>query len=118
MMRALLEELDVELIDAHAVQATHPGSIADGWQLKPYAILHSCFQEVLLLDADQVPVRDPAEVFRWPQYLETGALFWPDIVDLACRTMSPGSVAVSRGTATAPPLASRSSARLRIASLL
>lgn len=83
VMRALLEELDVELIDAHAVQATHPGSIADGWQLKPYAILHSCFQEVLLLDADQVPVRDPAEVFRWPQYLETGALFWPDIVDLA-----------------------------------
>jgi hypothetical protein len=83
VMRALLEELDVELIDAHAVQATHPGSIADGWQLKPYAILHSRFQEVLLLDADQVPVRDPAEVFRWPQYLETGALFWPDIVDLA-----------------------------------
>ena len=31
VMRALLEELDVELIDAHAVQATHPGSIADGW---------------------------------------------------------------------------------------
>src|SRR6266568_1815018 len=82
VMRALLGDLDVELIDAHAVQATHPGSIADGWQLKPYAALHSRFQEVLLLDADQVPVRDPAEVFRWPQYLETGALFWPDIVDL------------------------------------
>ena len=83
VMRVLLEELDdVELIDAHAVRAAHPASIADGWQLKPYADLHSRFQEVLMLDADQVPVRDPAELFHWPQYLETGALFWPDIVDL------------------------------------
>jgi hypothetical protein len=82
VMRSLLEGLGVEPIDADAVRATHPARIADGWQLKPYAVLNSRFQEVLLLDADQVPVRDPTEVFRWAQYLRTGALFWPDIIDL------------------------------------
>ena len=83
IMRRLLEELEVELVDADTVRIVHPTRLVDGWQLKPYAILHSRFREVLLLDADQVPVRDPSEVFRWPQYLDTGALFWPDTVDLA-----------------------------------
>jgi Mannosyltransferase putative len=82
VMRTLVEERGVEPIDAHALLAEHPAAIADGWQLKSYAIIHSPFQEVLLLDADQVPVRDPIEVFRWPQYLEAGAVFWPDIFDL------------------------------------
>ena len=82
VMRALIDDLDVEPVDAFAVREKHPAAIADGWQLKPYAVLHSRFEEVLLLDADQVPVRDPAELFDWPQYEEAGALFWPDIVDL------------------------------------
>ena len=42
----------------------------------------------------------------------------PVRVDCACRTMSPGSVAVSFGTATAPPLASISSTTLRTGCLL
>ena len=82
VMRALIDDLDVEPVDAFAVRAKHPAAIADGWQLKPYAVLHSRFEEVLLLDADQVPVRDPAELFDWPQYKEADALFWPDIIDL------------------------------------
>jgi Mannosyltransferase putative len=82
VMRALIDDLDVEPVDAFDVRAKHPSVVADGWQLKPYAVLHSRFEEILLLDADQVPVRDPAELFDWPQYKEAGALFWPDIVDL------------------------------------
>ena len=27
-----------------------------------------------------MPVADPARVFDWPEYRETGAVFWPDIV--------------------------------------
>ena len=42
----------------------------------------------------------------------------PDKVERACSTMSPGSVALSLGTATTPPLASSSSATLRIGCLL
>ena len=53
-MRALIDDLDVERVDAFAVRAKDPVAVADGWQLKPYAVLHSRFEEVLLLDADQV----------------------------------------------------------------
>jgi Mannosyltransferase putative len=81
-MRRLLEPFGVDRVDACALPGANQARIADGWQLKPYAVLNSRFREVLLLDADQVPVRDPAEAFQWPAYLETGALFWPDIVDL------------------------------------
>ena len=50
-----------------------------GWQLKAFALLHSSFREVLMLDADSYPVRDPSFVFDWPEYLNTGAIIWPDI---------------------------------------
>lgn len=81
-MAGLLAELDVELVDALPRIAAAAASVRDGWQLKPFAIQHSRFAEVLLLDADQVPVRDPAELFDWPQYQEAGAVFWPDVVEL------------------------------------
>ena len=42
----------------------------------------------------------------------------PDKVELACSTMSPGRVALSFGTATAPPCASSSITTLRIGCLL
>ncbi len=46
--------------------------------MKGYAILHSSFEEVLLLDADNCPVRDPAFLFDTPEYAKYGAIFWPD----------------------------------------
>jgi hypothetical protein len=47
-------------------------------EIKPYAVLFSRFRDVLLLDADNVPVRDPTFLFDCPEYIESGALFWPD----------------------------------------
>jgi hypothetical protein len=38
---------------------------------------------VLLLDADNVAVRDPDFLFDHQDYRDTGALFWPDIVRLS-----------------------------------
>jgi hypothetical protein len=81
-MRRILEEEDVEVIDAEAVIARHPARVAGGWPLKPYAVAHSHFREVLLLDADTVPLQALDGVFDWPQYRATGLLFWPDCVDL------------------------------------
>jgi hypothetical protein len=46
--------------------------------LKPYSTLHSPFEEVLFLDADCGPCRDVTEIFTWPEYLDKGAIFWPD----------------------------------------
>ena len=81
-MAEMLRELEAQPVDANAAMNLQPPRLTNPWQLKPYAIKWSQFQEVLYLDADQVPLRDPAEVFAWPQYRETGAVFWPDIIDL------------------------------------
>ncbi|MBX9775208.1 MAG: alpha-1,3-mannosyltransferase family protein [Xanthobacteraceae bacterium] len=81
-MQMLLEENDVEVVNAETIIAQHPARIAGGWPLKPYAIQHSRFREVLYLDADTVPLVDPLRAFDWPLYGDSGALMWPDIVNL------------------------------------
>jgi FkbM family methyltransferase len=50
-----------------------------GWGLKPFALLHSRFAEALLLDADQVPARDPTDLFTAGPYQDRGAVLWPDL---------------------------------------
>jgi hypothetical protein len=46
--------------------------------IKPLVLLHSSFEEVLLLDDDNLPLRDPSYLFDHPKYKQTGAIFWPD----------------------------------------
>lgn len=82
----LLNDLDIETVDALEVRKRHPVRVLGGWELKAYALVHSRFQEVLLLDADNVPVRDPSFLFESPQYRDTGALFWPDVVQLGAES--------------------------------
>lgn len=74
----LVEPLGVQCVDAHEVRREFPHARLHGWELKPYAIQHSRFAEVLFLDADNVPVVDPTYLFETPQYREAGAIFWPD----------------------------------------
>jgi Mannosyltransferase putative len=81
-MRLLLQEEDVEVVDAEAVIDNYPARVSGGWPLKPYAIAHSRFREVLFLDADTVPLVDPAIVFECDLYRKSGLLFWPNILDL------------------------------------
>jgi len=45
---------------------------------KPYSIAYSYFEEVLFLDSDNFPLRDPTELFEEPGYQSTGAMFWKD----------------------------------------
>lgn len=77
-MRQLVAHLDVTTVDAHVVREAHPARTLNGWELKPYAIIHCPFEEVLALDADNVAVRDPEFLFSAPPYLRAGAVFWPD----------------------------------------
>uniref|UniRef100_H3GDJ2 Nucleotide-diphospho-sugar transferase domain-containing protein n=1 Tax=Phytophthora ramorum TaxID=164328 RepID=H3GDJ2_PHYRM len=51
---------------------------ATGFSAKVFAIYHSFFDQMLFLDSDNVPVRDPNFLFETIEYLETGAVFWPD----------------------------------------
>ena len=77
-MKDLVHPLQVECVDALKVRRLHPARILHGWELKPYAILHSRFEQILLLDADNVPVRNPEYLFDAPGFHATGAVFWPD----------------------------------------
>jgi ADP-heptose:LPS heptosyltransferase len=77
-MRSLLAPLGVECVDALRMRKRFPARILNGWELKPYAILHSRYRELLLLDADNMPVANPDYLFESPQFTECGAIFWPD----------------------------------------
>ncbi|KAG7377993.1 hypothetical protein PHYPSEUDO_010703 [Phytophthora pseudosyringae] len=49
-----------------------------GFSTKIHAVQHSKFENVLFLDADNVPVRDPTFLFESQEFSEHGAIFWPD----------------------------------------
>lgn len=49
-----------------------------GFMSKPYSLFHSVFDEVLLLDADTLPLKDPTYLFDTREYQKTGAVFFPD----------------------------------------
>ncbi|MHB1569738.1 MAG: alpha-mannosyltransferase [Solirubrobacteraceae bacterium] len=76
---ALLAELDVTTVDALSVRGLDPARSLGGWELKPYALANSRFREVLMLDADNIAVRDPSAMFESDAYTRAGALFWPDV---------------------------------------
>lgn len=48
------------------------------FQLKGAAIAASTFAEVLYLDSDNLPLRDPVHLFFDSEYEKTGIVFWPD----------------------------------------
>ena len=77
-MRMLVAPLGVECVNAAEFQKTGAPRVVDGWVLKSFAIHHTRFAEILLLDADNVPVVNPEFLFATPQYRRTGAIFWPD----------------------------------------
>src|SRR5262245_25085037 len=81
-MRLMLEEMDVEVVNAETVMHRFPAKIEGGWPLKPYDIAHSRFSEVIFLDADTIALTDPATIFEWDCYRGSGLLLWPDVIDL------------------------------------
>jgi Mannosyltransferase putative/Glycosyltransferase family 9 (heptosyltransferase) len=77
-MRALVEPWGVACVDALPVRGPEPSPPLHGWGLKAFSVLKSRFEEILLLDADNMPLRNPEFLFRAPGYQRTGAVFWPD----------------------------------------
>jgi hypothetical protein len=83
-MQATFESVDgVRAVSADSAGITprqRPQNARDaGWWLKAFAVRHSSFAEVIFLDADNVPARDPAYLFHDHGYQRTGAMFWPDL---------------------------------------
>jgi alpha 1,2-mannosyltransferase len=82
-LRRTLKHLDVACVNADEIAEKRPFRFLHGhrwkqFQLKPYAIAHSPFREVLLLDAGCSSTRNPEFLFDWHAYREQGAAFWPD----------------------------------------
>ena len=48
------------------------------YQLKAFALLHSSFDNVLWLDADEIPLRAPEAHFQAEPFLSRGFVTWPD----------------------------------------
>ncbi|KAF4134379.1 putative Mannosyltransferase [Phytophthora infestans] len=61
-------------ISLHGIAETR----VDGFNTKVFALAHSELDQVLFLDADNSPVRDPTYLFTTPTFVENGAIFWPD----------------------------------------
>eukprot|EP00873_Tetraselmis_striata_P026191 jgi/Tetstr1/446455/TSEL_033996.t1 len=65
----------------HKIMASKDALCSDAnrcFGIKPYALFHARFESVLLLDSDNFPVRDPTYLFDSHEFLEAGAIFWPD----------------------------------------
>lgn len=48
------------------------------YQYKVAAIFFSSFEEILFLDSDSIPVKNPDYIFYSPAYQDTGLVLWPD----------------------------------------
>lgn len=77
-MQRLLEPFDVTFRDAIELRKKNPLRILNGWELKPYAVVHSAFNEVMFIDADCAPAKNPEYLFDDETYKKTGCIFWPD----------------------------------------
>ncbi|KAI5290105.1 hypothetical protein KEM54_002426 [Ascosphaera aggregata] len=75
----LLPSMNATCINLSEVLRASP--LRDGlkkYQFKIFSMLFSSFEEVLFLDADCFPLRDPLELFNSKVYLDHGLVTWPD----------------------------------------
>jgi len=87
--KAFLAPYGVECVDADKIRRRHPVRRLDGWELKVFATLHCPFEELLFLDADCYPCRNPEFLFELEDYRARGAIFWPDMVTIDPRLRWP-----------------------------
>lgn len=69
------------------------------FQLKILGLLVTSFENVIALDADNMPLMNPDKLLLSPQYLKTKFLLWPDLWQ---RTVSPAYYDIARLEAGMP----------------
>lgn len=83
-MIALMADQQVECVDALALAHQEEGDVElGGFELKSFALLHCRFRQVVLLDADNVPLIDPAELLEHEAFRREGSIFWPDLLSIS-----------------------------------
>jgi alpha 1,2-mannosyltransferase len=68
----------VTFVDATSFNLGVTPRALQGFEIKPYALVLSTFDDILFLDADCAPLKNPEYLFDEPEYLRHGNLFWPD----------------------------------------
>lgn len=82
----LLEETRLEIIDVCTDYINRGLLTMDlatkfrSWWIKPLALIHTDLKEAILMDADAIPMRDPAVLRSLPGYQHTGTTFFFDRV--------------------------------------
>ena len=82
LMVDLLEEYDVEWVNATEFMEEHPEwqmKSFGGWQCKVLAAAACPFREVVSFDADCYPLINPEEILNGKSFQENGAIFWEDL---------------------------------------
>jgi hypothetical protein len=81
MMQRCAESNGIRVVDAieECKRRGYEPRILNGWELKPLSVMFSAFSEVLYLDADCIPVKNPDLLFEEEKYKKFGAAFWPDL---------------------------------------
>lgn len=80
-MQELLSPWNVEMVDGVEFVERHCKGMfrcIGGWEMKAIAVAYSPFREVFSLDADCYPVYNIETFMRRKEYLDVGAVFWPD----------------------------------------
>lgn len=77
--RSKFDRLDVELVNCEDVLRKHPMRRFGGWESKSLAVLYSKFKNVMFLDADCFITSRALELFDHPEFMEKGAIFFPDV---------------------------------------
>lgn len=85
LLQSILYRYDVNCVDLHAYNNTLeiPHTCVNGWEAKPFGIIHAPYKEVLYLDADVFCDGDPSFMFDSEQFKEYGVIFFPDRSKLA-----------------------------------
>jgi hypothetical protein len=76
--RRAFKPCDVSLHDIMPYCPDRPLAQMRGWPIKPAALMASKLRDVLFLDADCFPLRNPEFLFDSHEYRREEALFWPD----------------------------------------
>ncbi|KAL9121522.1 MAG: hypothetical protein Q9187_001918 [Circinaria calcarea] len=77
--RDILPSLNARCLIISDILDAVPGSVTIAhYQLKPFAMLFSSFEEILFLDADSFPIHDPEELFTSEPFISHGMVLWPD----------------------------------------
>lgn len=78
-LRRLVEPYGVFCMDLSELNEADPMRILAGWESKVFAVEKAPYEEVLFLDSDNIPVRDPTFLFDAGPYKQWGSAWWPDV---------------------------------------